>query len=275
MNNNRWLVLPLLAALSACGSDTQEPVLDINGHWNIDHGFYDPCQVNVTFTDEQMLLSFYSLEEGACQPEAYGIDNNVLAVRIDSKQDSFAEDGALKTTLQVSAPDYRAEGTIVLWQTGQGLAGSLTSASDPFGLLEPLLEPVYDLAPLSDRWVSRVLGKWSVRCDEMMLNHVGTELCEAIEFTSDVAGNIKSHGGSNTVSQDDVVEVSGHWDSVTFAVRNLVQTGVDGFEIEMTMLVRDLAVIPFSLSLSEEGVFMMSSDETGEGMTRVELIRVD
>lgn len=280
MNNYRLPILVLSAVLTACGNDTQEPVLNINGHWNIDHGFYDSCQVNVTFTDEQMLLNFYSLEEGACDPEAYGIDNNVLPVRIDSKQDAFAEDGSLTTTLQVSAPDYRAEGTILLWQTEQGLAGSLTSAKDPFGLLEPLLEPVYELAPLPDQWVSQVLGKWSVRCEDMMLNHVGTELCEAMEFTNTTSGKIKSYGGGTSMSSSSssggaAHGVDSHWEDVTFALRHFVQTGDGAFELEMTMLVRDLAVIPVSLSLSDEGFFMTGPDKEGGGLFRVEMLRVD
>lgn len=312
MNNYRWLVPTLLSLLTACGDDTKEPVLDISGHWNIDHGFYDSCQVNVTFTDEQMLLSFYSLEEGACDPEAYGIDNNVLPVRIDSKQDSFAEDGALTTTLQVSAPDYRAEGTILLWQTEQGLAGSITSASDPFNLLEPLLEPTYELSYLPGQWVSKVLGKWSVPCEEVMLNHVGTELCEVIEFTSATSGKIKSFGsgpstsssgisssssgGSSRVfisnSSSDVGSSSsgvsssgigsssggfgeGRWEDTTFALRHLSQKGNSEFELDMTMLIKDVAVIPVTLSLSDEGFFITGPDESGEGFKRVALLRAD
>lgn len=299
MNNYRWLVLTLISLLTACGEDTKQPVLDISGHWNIDHGFLDSCQVNVTFTDEQMLLSFYSLEEGACHPEAYGIDNNVLPVRIDSKQDSFAEDGTLTTTLQVSAPDYRAEGTILLWQTEQGLAGSITSASDPFKLLEPLLEPTYELSYLPDQWVSKVLGNWSVPCEEVMLNHVGTELCEVIEFTSATSGKIKSFGGSPSTSSSsssgssrvftgnsisDVVSsssgvsssssggfVEGRWEDTTFALRHLSQAGDSEFELEMTMLIKDVAVVPVIFSLSDEGFFITGPDMPSQ----IELLRAD
>lgn len=270
MNNNRWLVLTLIAALGACKEESKQPQLDINGHWNIDHGFYDPCQVNATFTDALLILSFYSLEEGACRPELYGIENNALAIRIDSKQDSFAEDGALTTTLEVSVPEHQAAGTILLRETAQGLTGSLTSATDPRGLLEPLLEPLYQLSPLPDLWLPYVLGRWSVRCDETDLSHVGMELCEVIEFTDATAGRIKGYGGSSSGNgAPPATEVNSVWENVTFALRHVVHIGEGEYELEMVMISPGKFTFPIGFSLSDEGIFMINP-ETSE---RIELLR--
>jgi hypothetical protein len=270
MNNNRWLVLTLIAALGACKEESIQPELDINGHWNIDHGFYDPCQVNATFTDTHLILSFYSLEEGACQPELYGIENNALAILIHSKQDAFADDGALTTTLEVSVPERFVAGTISLRQTAQGLTGSLTSTTDSRGLLEPLLEPLYQLSPLPDQWLPYVLGQWSVRCEEMDLSHVGTELCELIEFTDATTGRVKSYGGASTATgAAPPIDVSSQWDDVTFALRNIVNTGEGEYELEMVIINPGTFSVPIGLSLSDAGIFMVNP-ETSE---RIELLR--
>lgn len=270
MNNNRWLVLTLIAALSACKGESKPPELDINGHWNIDHGFYDPCQVNATFTDEHLILSFYSLEEGACQPEVYGIENNALTILIHSKQDAFADDGALTTTLEVSVPERFVAGTISLRQTAQGLTGSLTSTTDSRGLLEPLLEPLYQLSPLPDQWLPYVLGRWSARCEEMGLSHVDTELCEAIEFTSATTGKIKGYGGASSGSgAPPPTEVNSVWENVTFALRHIVHTGEGEYELEMVMIGPGKLSTPFGFSLSNEGVFMIHPETSA----RIELLR--
>jgi hypothetical protein len=113
-----------LTFLTACGEENPKPNLDITGQWHVNHGLGEQCEVNAAFSESLMILSFYSLEPGACQPELYGITNNALPIRIDAKTDFFAEDGSLATTLAVSAPAHDASGVLALQATAQGLRGS-------------------------------------------------------------------------------------------------------------------------------------------------------
>lgn len=277
MNHRKGFFLTLLVLLTACNDETKQPELEITGHWNIDHGFYDACQVNATFTDQQLTLTFFSLEEGACQPELYGIQNNALAIRIDSKQDYFDEDGTLATTLQVSVPEYQAMGTLTLRETEQGLTGDMVSASDPNNFLEPLLEPLYQLTPLPDHWLPFALGRWGASCDQLgFLEQVGDN-CELIEFADATSGRIKAYGGGGTSGPDgEVHERDSFWADATFALRYLVVGSGNTYELNMVMFGNFAAGegVPAILTLSDDE--MVLAIEEGRGVvTPLQLLRMD
>ena len=95
-----------MVLLTACEEDTP-PQLNLAGHWIVEHGFFEnQCQVGATFTDELMVLTFYSLLDGACQPELFGIENNALPIQIYEKEDYLNENG----TLSADIVDYFSVG---------------------------------------------------------------------------------------------------------------------------------------------------------------------
>lgn len=255
MNRTKWCLLSALIFLSACNDDTQTPELDITGHWNIDHGFYDSCQINATFTEELLVLTFFSLQESACQPERYGIQDNALVIRIDDKQDYFEEDGTLATTLQVSVPEHQALGTLSLKETDEGLTGDIVTASDPNNFLEPLLEPLFQLTPLSDHWLPLALGRWGASCDQWGFPDApADQQCELIEINSVTSGRIRSYGGTGTIGPNgEVREIQSEWHEVTFALRDLVAGSDDAYELELVVLGGPTTIdsIPMTWSLSE------------------------
>lgn len=267
MNHKRWFLLPLLALLAACNDESQIPVLDITGHWNIDHGFDDSCQINATFTEQLLVLTFFSLEEGACQPERYGLHNNALVIRIDNKQDYFAEDGTLATTLQVSVPEHQAVGTLSLRETDAGLTGDIVTASDPNNFLEPLLEPLYQLTSLSDHWLPLALGRWTASCDQWGFPDTPTDQqCELIEVNSTTSGRIKSYGGTGTIGPNgEVREIQSEWHEVTFALRDSVAGSDDTYELELVVLGGPTTIdsIPMTWSLSENHFTITVTDGGG------------
>lgn len=266
MSRTKCYLLSVLIFLGACNDDTRSPKLDLTGHWNVDHGISDPCQVNASFTEELLVLTFYSLEEGACQPEQYGIRNNALTIRIDDKQDYFEEDGTLATTLQVSVPEHQAMGTLTLRDTEQGLTGDIVAASDPNNLLEPLLEPLYQLTPLSDHWLPLALGRWGAPCEQWGFPDAPIDQCELIEINSATSGRIKSYGGSGTSGPDgEVHEIQSEWHFVTFALRNHIVREGGGHELSVVMVTDLQAVesIPAIWSLSDDSFTLTVEDVTG------------
>lgn len=278
MNHKRWFLLTLLVLLTACNDESQTPELDIAGHWNIDHGLYDSCQINATFTEQLLVLTFFSLEEGACQPERYGIQNNALVIRIDDKQDYFEEDGTLATTLQVSVPEHQAVGTLSLRETDEGLAGDIVTASDPNNLLEPLLEPLYKLTPISDHWLPLALGRWGVSCDQWGFPDTPAgQQCELIEINSATSGRIKSYGGTSSIGPNgEVREIQSEWHEVTFALRDLVARSDDTYELELVMLGGPTTIdsIPMTWNLSEN-YFTLTATEGGGTPSEFQLLPAD
>lgn len=277
MNYKIWPFLASLLLLPACKDDTQQPELDISGNWNVDHGFYDSCQVNATFTDELLVLTFFSLEEDACQPELYGIQNNALAIRIDDKQDYLEDDGTLVTTLQVSVPEYQAVGTLTLWESASGLTGDIVAASDPNNFLEPLLDPLYHLTPLSDHWLPLALGRWGASCEQLGFLEQTADNCELIEFTDTTSGRIKAYGGTGTSGPDgEVHERDSFWVDTTFALRHLVVGSGNTYELNIVMF-GDFAEeegVPAILTLSDDE--MVLAIEEGRGiLTPLQLSRMD
>ena len=266
MNHTKWCLLSALIFLSACNDDSQSPNLDLTGHWNVDHGIYDLCQVNATFTEELLVLTFYSLEEGACQPEQYGIRNSALTIRIDDKQDYFEEDGTLATTLQVSVPEHRAMGTLTLRENEKGLTGDIVAASDPNNLLEPLLEPLYQLTPLSDHWLPLALGRWGAPCEQWGVPGTPPGQCELLEVNSATSGRIMAYGGTGSSGPEgEVHEINGEWKDITIALRNLSLRNGGGYEMSVVMIAdfrQGLEFVPQNWSLSDNN-FTLTVQESG------------
>jgi hypothetical protein len=284
MKNSRWLFLSFIILLTACKNEDVPPYLNISGHWIVDHSFYDDCQVSATFTEELLVLSFYSLSDGACEPELYGIQNNALAIQIDNKEDYFNDEGALATELQVSVPERQVLGTLVLTQTNSGLEGSIVSASDPDGLLEPLLEPTYKLSPLSEDWVPLVLGTWATGCDQIGFFGNAEDICELFRFTDAVSGQIKSyHGGTSSSSDPNTGMGPGNeiinssWHEATFALRHLTAVNSDQFELDMVIFAPgEIAPesLPFILMVSEGRIVITPNDGAVE-LESVEMFQFD
>lgn len=267
MTYKKGFFLALLALLSACNQDqeTETAELDLRGHWTIDHGFYEACQVNATFTDTQLILTFYSHEEDACLPEFYGIENNALAIRIDDKQDYVEEDGTLATTLQVSAPGYNTLGTLTLKKTEGGLIGDIVAANDPHNLLEPLLDPLYPMTPLSEDWLQLASGSWGVSCDELGFDHLAGDMCEAFEFTSSTQGAMTSYGGVSTSDSGGEGQLQSERDYVTFAVRNIEAFANGGYKLHLVMRADNAAIgtIPLVMTL-QEGLMALEVEDSSD-----------
>lgn len=273
MNHKKWSGLLLLMLLAACKDDTPQPELAITGHWNIDHGFYEPCQVNASFTTEMLILTFYSHEEDACLPELYGIDNNALTIRIHDKQDYVEGDGTLATTLQVSVPEHQAVGTLSLKESESGLIGDIVTASDPYGFLEPLLEPLYSLTPVTDHWLPLALGSWGAACDELEFPDPPEGVCEVIEFTSATTGSITSYGGVATGGDGgEISEIRSDREKATFALRNLAV--MDGaYNLDLVLFIGEHASggIPFKMRL-EDGLMVIAAEDDSGTETEIRLV---
>lgn len=267
MAYKKGFFLALLALLSACNQDqeTETAELDLRGHWTIDHGFYEACQVNATFTDTQLILTFYSHEEDACLPEFYGIEDDALAIRIDDKQDYFEEDGTLATTLQVSAPDYHTVGTLSLKKTQSGLIGDIVAANDPHNLLEPLLDPLYPMTPLSEDWLQLASGSWGVSCDELGFYYHAGDMCEVFEFTSSTQGAMTSYGGVSTSDSGGEEELQSEREEVTFAVRNIEAFANGTYQLHLVMQAdKDtIGTIPLVMTL-EEGFMVLEVEDSSD-----------
>ena len=121
----KCLTLSALALLGACGEEAQ-PVLNVNGEWHVQHGFYEQCEVNASFNAEQITLTFISLEEDACLPELFGLQDDYLIMTIDSREDGFADDGALMATFHVTATELATSGSLVFTESETGMTGSIT-----------------------------------------------------------------------------------------------------------------------------------------------------
>jgi hypothetical protein len=269
MNNSKWLLLTFMIFITACKNEDIQPHLDINGHWLVDHGLYDDCQVSATFTEKLLLVSVYSLEDGACRPELYGIENNALAIQIDNKEDYFNDAGVLTTELQVSVPSRQAFGTLVLTQTSSGLEGSIVAASDPRGLLEPLLEPTYLLSRVSENWVPFALGTWGTKC-----NPAGADfLCLGLQFKDAVSGQLSFYAHGPTGNTDAGAELEdsilNDWTEATFAIRHL--TSRQGVQFEMHMVIfttrnGTIQSLPVVLSVSEGKIVVNDDVDDAEAM---------
>lgn len=191
MSNCRWFFSFFLVFLLTACNDEIQPKLDLHGHWIVDHGFQEDCQVTASFHDGQLwALTFYSVEEGACQPERYGIENNALLIETVAKKDYFNDDGDLTAELQVVVvPGWQMEGTLRITETSTGVLGSIVSTRDPAGLLEPLLKPDYKLRHVSEDWFRSLRGAWGSGCDPVEAGGG----CEVFEFSSAMIGRYRQY----------------------------------------------------------------------------------
>jgi hypothetical protein len=191
MSKCRWLFFSFIILLSACKGELQ-PNLELEGHWIVDHGLDDGCQVGASFTHNIFALTFYSLKEGACQPEHYGIQEDALLISITSKKDYFNDGGALATELQVLESERFFKATLRLTETASGLTGSIVSVqNDPDDLLKPLLEPTYTLTRVPEDWFSLLRGSWGLGCDPVE----ASGQCRILEFNSTLIGRYSDYEG--------------------------------------------------------------------------------
>jgi hypothetical protein len=144
MKFDRSLVAVICLTIVACKGEPK-PELDIDGHWIVDHGFYEDCQVIASFTDATFTLTFQSLSENACQPELFGVQGDSVSLQIDSRDDFFNGEGALTAELVVSSAAYSAGGTMQLSESGTGLTGIIIDAYDPADDLQLLIDRPYGL----------------------------------------------------------------------------------------------------------------------------------
>lgn len=259
MNHKFWPVTAGLILLTACGEENQKPNLDISGQWHVNHSFDEQCEVNAGFSESLMILSFYSLVPGACQPELYGVVNNALPIQIDSKSDFFAEDGSLSTTLAVSAPEYGGAGVLALQATSQGLMASITSATDPNDALQPLLQQNYSLTRVSAEKLDFLLGVWGAPCEELNVDATPGEFCEFLEFTESGYGRMRLFRGAS-IDPDGYAPVSwDQWEIFNYALRH--------FEHEKgEVVLLDLIIISSGRSSLQEQL-RLSVTENGMIMT--------
>lgn len=193
MSTCRWLFVSMTLLLSACGGKLQ-PNLELRGYWRVDHGFDEHCQVTaIFFSNRTLILSFYSLVEGACQQEHYGIRGDAVILDITSKKDYFDGEGALATELQVRIHDLWLTGTLRLTETATGLRAVMVAADDDvMGLLDPLLNTDFTLAAAPTDWYRSLQGLWGIGCDP-----VGPSSCQVLEFASDLHGKTREYRNCN------------------------------------------------------------------------------
>lgn len=201
MSIRRWIFIGVTLLSGACGGKFQ-PTLELDGHWVVDHGFDDDCKVTVSFYDNQMMaLSFYSLAEGACQPERYGIRGDAVLIDIASKKDYVDGDGALATELQILVHDLWLRKTLRLTETASGLRAVIVSSEDnEMELLKPLLNQNFTLAAVPTDWFLQLRGEWDAGCDPVKLS--GS--CEILEFRSDVIGQHRMYEKCNEELECDI-----------------------------------------------------------------------
>jgi hypothetical protein len=187
MSTCRWFLMGMTLLLGACGGKLQ-PNLELHGYWRVEHGFDANCQVTATFYENQILiLSFYSLTDGACQPEHYGIRGDAVALDITSKKDYFDGEGALATELQVRIHDIWLKATLRLTETATGLRAVMVAAeNDAMGLLDPLLNADFSLAAAATHWFQPLRGMWGIGCDP-----AGPGTCQVLEFRSEMIGETR------------------------------------------------------------------------------------
>lgn len=244
MRKIKVLLFSLVFSLTACKEDTP-PELEIAGHWIVDHGFFEnQCQVGATFTDELMVLTFYSLYDGACQPELFDIGNNALPIQIYEQESYLDEDGSLAADLALAAPERGVAGKITLTESVDGLSGALTEANDPEGLLEPLLQPTYQLTRMPDGWIPLIEGRWGVSCDQIDAVTSTDDLCGFIDFTDVANGRMTIYTQLQadltpdpslpTISLGDgtIFTVA----DATFALRHVEQTGDADYTLDFVII---------------------------------------
>lgn len=189
-----WFFIGLIILLSGC-REQSEPKLELEGHWVVDHGFDDDCQVTASFFGEDMMaLSFYSLVDDACQSEFYGIESYTAMTDLNSRKDYFNEEGNLAVDFQFREHTQRLGGNLSFAETAAGLSGTIVSAENgSTGLLNPLLNTPYILTALPEDWFSTLRGAWGEEC----LYATDGRECEALEFLSETIGRYGRYGQCN------------------------------------------------------------------------------
>ena len=123
----RFLFVALLIALVGCYGD-KEPKLNIEGDWIVHHGLYEErCRISATITDKWVNISYETVEEGdgACEPETFGIEEDVLSFAIDSRSDFLDDDGAMAVTLELSYDAMDAEADVTLTESVEGMTAEV------------------------------------------------------------------------------------------------------------------------------------------------------
>lgn len=229
------IFIGILFLLTACGEESP-PELDVTGHWIVEHGFYDDqCQVGATFTDDVLVLTFFSRLEGACQPELFGIEGNALPIQIYGQTGYFDETGTLSANLSLAVPERGVAGEAILSEADYGLAGTLTDAQGPDDLLGLLLQPAYKLRRDSGAWLASVAGKWGATCDQIEGAPDTDELCELIDFSNAVNGRVEIYVRAGS-SPDQPGELNGMWENAIFALRNVAITDLGAYALDFVII---------------------------------------
>lgn len=230
MRNFKWLFVIVACFLSACGDEVQ-PSLVLKGHWVVQHGFDNDCQVSVSFYDEEwLLMTFYSFAGDACQPERYGVQNNLLMINFSEKRDYFNEAGALAADMQFSVSDLQLKGTLRFTETVTGLSGMIMSAqNDPENLLRSLLATNYTLTRVSEEWFLHLRGAWGTGCDPV--DDEGG--CEVLVFSSEMDGQYRQYEQCHAPLMCEVLHDSA---DLVYALRNAEKLTDDSYVVDLVIL---------------------------------------
>lgn len=239
----RFVTLTLIAisfVLAACDTE-EDPKLDAHGHWIVQHEYSDFCQVGATFTDELFILTFHSIVEGACTPEAYGIENNTLALNIDHREDYENGSGEVAADFSVSLTQLGVAGHFTLTESASGLSGRITDASDPEGLLQWFVDTDFPLTPVSESWFPLIKGRWNPDCSELIVSDTDEDVCGYVEFIDVTSGRVFMPLDPVTGPDESapLSSSSDDWLEFTYAMRNIVETDEAGYVAEITILVTD------------------------------------
>ncbi len=228
-------MIGILFLLTACGEESP-PELDVTGHWIVEHGFYDDqCQVGATFTDDMLVLTFFSRLENACQPQLFGIEGSALPIQIYAQNSYFDQTGVLSTDLALAIPERGVAGEATLSEADYGLTGMLTDASGPDDLFALLLQPTYKLRRDSGAWLPSIDGKWGAICNQIEGAPDTDELCELIDFSDADNGRVEIYVRSGS-SSDQPGQPNGMWAEAIFALRHVTATDTGEYTLDFVII---------------------------------------
>lgn len=225
-----WFFIGLIILLSGC-REQSEPKLELEGHWVVDHGFDDDCQVTASFfAHDMMALSFYSLVDDACQSEFYGIEDNAVSIGfLSSRNDYFNEEGNLAVDLQSIEHSRWLKVGLNFAETAAGLRGVIVSTeNDSSGLLNPLLNTQFALTPVADNWYAYARGIWGSGCQSAD----AANDCEVLEFLSTGTALYRRYKNCN---EDLICDAEEDFAAVFFALRDVEKIAEDKYRLDVVV----------------------------------------